>query len=316
MGTDRPRVRVRLSDETRTTIGHPVSIIIGKMRVPFILLSVVQVLPIILADDDVKETDDAYIVELDDKDLKSDKAAKSGTGQTRLLTNNAAVNGAVVGLGVAVLGALLVGKLTEKKECPPYRGRRDAQNPQTRFLPGLFGGKKCPPPPAFPQTGPTYNHPSSGYNNGYRQPSSGYNQPSTGYQQPSNGYNRPSSGYQQPSSGYNTPNNGYNRPNSGYNTPNNGYNRPNSGYNGPSSNYNPQAPVFHPHPTSGYQTPTSNYGYQNPSSGYRPSNNYNPPALSPIYTGRSEPKKVESGSGPKDFGGAVNFGQTSIVHVQ
>merc|ERR1712106_950401 len=165
---ERPRVRVRQVDETRTRI--------GKMRASFGLLSVLLLLPIFLADDDVKETDDAYIVEVADKDLKeADKSAKSATPQTRLLSNNAAVNGAVVGLGVGVLGALLVGKVLDKKECPPYRGRRDSQQPSTRFLPGLFGGKKCPPPPAYPPPGPTYHHPSSGYNqpyNGYQQQNS------------------------------------------------------------------------------------------------------------------------------------------------
>merc|ERR1712128_258634 len=186
------------------------------------------------ADDDVKETDDAYIVEVADKDLKeADKSAKSATPQTRLLSNNAAVNGAVVGLGVEVLGALLVGKVLDKKECPPYRGRRDSQQPSTRFLPGLFGGKKCPPPPAYPPPGPTYHHPSSGYNqpyNGYQQPTSGYNQPSSGYQQQNSGYNRPSSGYQQQNSGYNRPSSGYTQPISGYKQPNIGYSKPSSNY--------------------------------------------------------------------------------------
>lgn len=301
------------------------------MRASLSLLSVVLLLPLFLADDaktDVKETDDAYIVENADKSLgDADKSAKSAAGQTRLFTNNNAVNGAVVGLGVGVLGSLLVGKLLEKKECPPYRGRRDAQQPQTRFLPGVFGGgKKCPPPPAYPSAGPAYHHPSSGYNTQYN----GYNKPNSGYNQPTSGYNRPSSGYQTPSNnynnnnnnynvGYNQPSNGYNRPSSGYQQSNagynNGYQQQNTGYNRPSNNYNRPSNIYQPNPSSGYRPQNSNYGYQNPTSGYRPNNNYNQPQLSPIYQGRSSPVDEKPKSGPKEFGGAVKFGQTSIVHV-
>jgi hypothetical protein len=72
------------------------------------------------------ETDDAYILDADlpAKDNKAVTSTKTGTS-TRLFTGNAAIDGAVVGLGVGVIGSLLVGKLLEEKnKCNP-RGRRD-----------------------------------------------------------------------------------------------------------------------------------------------------------------------------------------------
>jgi len=80
----------------------------------------------------VVETDDAYILEADlpEKDTKAATATKAGTS-TRLFTGNQAIDGAVVGLGVGVIGSLLVGKLLEEKnKCNP-RGRRDTAS--TRY---------------------------------------------------------------------------------------------------------------------------------------------------------------------------------------
>merc|ERR1711874_279790 len=193
------------------------------------------------------ETDDAYILEaeLPKKDSKAVSATKTGTATaTRLFTGNQAIDGAVVGLGVGVIGSLLVGKLLEdKNKCNP-RGRRDTAN--TRFLPGIFGGSKCPSP-SYQHSG--YQHPSSGYkpNSGYQQPNSGYQQPNSGYQQPNSGYQHPNFGYQQPNFGYQQPNSGYSRPNSGYKQPNPVYPQQNSGYNRPNQGYQ--------QPTGGYQQP-------------------------------------------------------------
>merc|ERR1712200_70225 len=111
------------------------------------------------------------------------------------LTTDPAINGAVVGLGVGVIGSLLVGALLDKgNNC--NRFRRDAPSPSTRFLPGLLGKDKCPPRHNQP-------YPNNGYqqypNNGYQRPNSGYQTPNVGYQQPSNvGYNQPSNGYNLP----------------------------------------------------------------------------------------------------------------------
>merc|ERR1712200_269510 len=143
------------------------------------------------------------------------------------LTTDPAINGAVVGLGVGVIGSLLVGALLDKgNNC--NRFRRDAPSPSTRFLPGLVGKDKCPP---------RHNQPYP--NHGYHKPNTGYQAyPNNGYQQyPNNGYQRPNSGYQTPNVGYQQPSNvGYNQPNNGYNLPNNGYNRPNNGYSTPNNN--------------------------------------------------------------------------------
>jgi len=231
------------------------------------------------------ETDDAYILEADlpEKDTKAVTSTKTGTS-TRLFTGNTAIDGAVVGLGVGVIGSLLVGKLLEEKnKCNP-RGRRDTAS--TRFLPGLFGGgsSKCPPPPYQQQSGyhqnQGYQQQNSGYrqpNSGYQQPNSGYQQPTHGYQQSNSGYRQPTSGYQQqgyrqPNSGYQQPNSGYRQPNSGNQQPNSGYKRPNSGYQQPTSGYQPSSGY---QSTSGYQQPNSGYrqpnqGYQQPNSGYQP----------------------------------------------
>merc|ERR1711970_673663 len=152
----------------------------------------------------VVETDDAYILEADlpEKDTKAATATKTGTS-TRLFTGNQAIDGAVVGLGVGVIGSLLVGKLLEEKnKCNP-RGRRDTAS--TRFLPGLFGGNNCPPPPY--------------HQSGYEQPNTGYHQPTSGYPQPTSGYHQPTTGYHQPTSGYQKPNTGYHQPTIGYQIP-------------------------------------------------------------------------------------------------
>ena len=81
----------------------------------------------------IEETDDAYILEVDlpEKGNKATNPSKTGTS-TRLFTGNAAVDGAVVGLGVGVIGSLLVGKLLEGKNKCGNRGKRDA--PSTRLV--------------------------------------------------------------------------------------------------------------------------------------------------------------------------------------
>merc|ERR1712066_886238 len=114
------------------------------------------------------ETDDAYILDVD----LDDKKAAANT-QTRVLgTGNPLVDGAVVGIGVGVIGSLLVGSFLDhqKKQKCVYRYKRDPANPaSTRFLPG-----KCPP-----------------YHNGYQPPQS------NGYRPPqNNGYRPPQTGYQ------------------------------------------------------------------------------------------------------------------------
>merc|ERR1712066_1001575 len=122
------------------------------------------------------ETDDAYILDVD----LDDKKAAANT-QTRVLgTGNPLVDGAVVGIGVGVIGSLLVGSFLDhqKKQKCVYRYKRDPANPaSTRFLPG-----KCPP-----------------YHNGYQPPQvNGYQPPqSNGYRPPqNNGYRPPQTGYQ------------------------------------------------------------------------------------------------------------------------
>jgi len=196
-------------------------------------------------DKSLVETDDAYILEADlpEKDTKAATATKTGTS-TRLFTGNQAIDGAVVGLGVGVIGSLLVGKLLEEKnKCNP-RGRRDTAS--TRFLPGLFGGNNCPPPP-------------------YQQPNIGYQQPNSAYQQANQGY-RPSNSYQQPSNGY-RPSNSYQQPSNGYQQP---YRSQQSGFSQASA-HKPTPATFSAGlapvqaPASGYQSPQPQ-----PSQGYRP----------------------------------------------
>ena len=77
-------------------------------------------------DEEADAKAEAVVIEADDPASKT-----AAGGQTRLFTANPAVNGAVVGLGVGVLGSLLVGALLDNKnDCNNYRGRRDA--PSTR----------------------------------------------------------------------------------------------------------------------------------------------------------------------------------------
>merc|ERR1712066_96058 len=144
------------------------------------------------------ETDDAYILDVD----LDDKKAAANT-QTRVLgTGNPLVDGAVVGIGVGVIGSLLVGSFLDhqKKQKCVYRYKRDPANPaSTRFLSG-----KCPP-----------------YHNGYQPSNNGYQPPQVnGYQPPqSNGYRPPqNNGYRPPQTGYQpAQNNGYRPPQtSGY----------------------------------------------------------------------------------------------------
>lgn len=167
---------------------------------------------------------DAVIVEVDGNE-------SSGAPSTRLITGNPALDGAVVGVGVGIIGSLLVGKLLEAKDEKLCRSTRDA--PSTRFLPGLFEGKKkCPPSP--------YQQPSNNYNQGYRPPSNNYN--NQGYRPPNN-YNN---NYRPPTSSYNS-NQSYRPPQTSY------VSQPSSTYQS-SSNYRPPSNY-----QSSYTTPSNNY---------------------------------------------------------
>jgi len=161
---------------------------------------------------------DAVIVEVDDND---------DTPSTRLITGNPALDGAVVGVGVGIIGSLLVGKLLEAKDEKLCRATRGA--PSTRFLPGLFDGKKKCPPSQYQG----YQQPSNNYNQGYRPPSNSYNNNNNqGYRPPNNNY-RPSSSYNN-NQGYRPPQNSYQ---SSYSN-NQGYRPPQNSYTAqPSNNY-------------------------------------------------------------------------------
>ena len=64
------------------------------------------------------ETADAFILDVD----LPEKSSKAPT--TRFLSSgNTAIDGAVVGLGVGILGSLLLNKLQDQKKCNP-RGKR------------------------------------------------------------------------------------------------------------------------------------------------------------------------------------------------
>jgi len=238
------------------------------MKISVLLLPFLVALSFQDNDEEVDSEAKAVVLEADSKTT----AAAAG-GNTRLFTANPAVNGAVVGLGVGVIGSLLVGALLDNKDCN-NRGRRDT--PSARFLPGLSGPKKCPP---------RYNQQ---YNNGYHQPQTGYHQPQTGYNQPQTGYNQPQTGYQQQQTGYNRPQTGYNRPQTGYNQPQTGYQQPQTGYNRPQTGYN-QPQTGYNRPQTGYQQPQTGYnrpqsGYQQPASGYnRPQTGYTPAAPTPAF---------------------------------
>jgi len=260
------------------------------MKISVLLLPFLVALSFQENDEEVDSEAKAVVLEADSKTT----AAAAG-GNTRLFTANPAVNGAVVGLGVGVIGSLLVGALLDNKDCNS-RGRRDT--PSARFLPGLSGPKKCPPRYnqqynngyQQPQTG--YHQPQTGYHQpqtGYHQPQTGYQQPQTGYQQPQTGYNQPQTGYQQPHTGYNRPQTGYNQPQTGYNKPQTGYNQPQTGYNRPQTGYQ-QPQTGYNKPQTGYQQPQTGYnrpqsGYQQPSStGYnRPQTGYTPAAPTPAF---------------------------------
>jgi len=206
------------------------------------------------------ETDDAYIldVDLDDNNEKNPQ-------QTRLLsTGNQVVDGALVGVGVGVVGSLLLGKLLEKQNGCHFRYKRDGTS--TRFLP-TPSHNNCPPAP--------FHQPNNGYqpsNVGYQQPPSGYQPVNVGYQhqppatvgyQPQHAVNV---GYQhQPpvtTVGYQPP-----PPLTIYNPPVNTYNPPTNTYNPPINHYQPIPPINPPtnayHP-SGVGSYPPNTGYQAP----------------------------------------------------
>lgn len=220
--------------------------------------------------------------------LENDTSVEKKSPDSKIFTANPAINGAVVGVGVGVLGSLLVGALlNEKKNCNP-RGRRDT--PSARFLPGLTGSK-CPPSPVYHQPNTGYHQPNTGYhhpNTGYQQPSPGYQQPFNGYQQPTsgykppvNGYTQPSAGYQQPTGVYQQPTPGYHQPSNGYTPSNNGYNRPqqlNQGYNSNQGSVN-----------SGYRPVNSGY---NPTASYQPTNFPPAPSYSSPHAGVPSPLPI------------------------
>jgi len=250
------------------------------MRFSQVYLLTPFLIQVSLQDGDIKKEADAVVLEAKDKKTN-----------TRILTTDPAINGAVVGLGVGVIGSLLVGALLDKgNNC--NRFRRDAPSPSTRFLPGLLGKDKCPPRHNQPYPNHGYHKPNTGYqsypnngyqqypNNGYQRPNSGYQTPNVGYQQPSNvGYNQPSNGYNLPNNGYNQPNNGYNQQNNGYNLPSNGYNLPNNGYNLPNNGYNRPNNGYN-RPNNGYSTPNNN-GYN--SNGFKQGSAYTPAQSTPPY---------------------------------
>ena len=76
---------------------------------------------IIFSDLALTETEDAYILDVD----LPEKSPLSSSPATRFLSSgNSALDGAVVGLGVGILGSLLLNKLEKKKKCNPI-GKRD-----------------------------------------------------------------------------------------------------------------------------------------------------------------------------------------------
>lgn len=236
------------------------------MKVNGILVLLPFIIPSSSQDEQTDKEAKAVIVE-------NDSVAEKRNPEAKLFTANPAINGAVVGVGVGVLGSLLVGALlNEKKNCNPGRGRRDT--PSARFLPGLTG-KKCPPS--------NYGYPNSA---GYQQPTPSYPIHGTGYQQPTNGYHQPINGYSPPSNIYNQPSVAYQQPTSGYRQPGTGYSPINNGYG------KPQQLV------PGYNSNQGSVssGYQAQNSGYRPPGNnaYQPTNFPPTpgYTGVPAPLPV------------------------
>jgi len=280
------------------------------MKLSQVNLLVPFLLHVSLQDGDVKKDSKAIVLE------NSPKATS-----TRILTNDPAINGAVVGLGVGVIGSLLVGALLDNNNNCNNRGRRDAPTASTRFLPGLLGKDKCPPrrqPNSGYQTQNGYHNQNGGYqqpNNGYQQQNNfGYQQSNVGYHQPNVGYQQPIVGYHQPNNGYQQHNNGYQQSNNGYQQHNNGYQQSNNGYQQNNNGYQ-QSNIGYPHHNNGYKQ--QNNGYQQPN-GYTPiypTSGYNnfqssqsPPAPHNTFSGRSAPKpKLASQKvhAPKAFVGGV-----------
>jgi len=154
------------------------------------------------------------------------------------------VDGAVVGIGVGLIGSLLVGKVLEgqKNNCH-YRYKRDGAS--TRFLP----------------SGNCYPHNYQPPNVGYQPAVSGYQPASSNYKPVNSGYQSINVGYQPPAplNVYHPPTNTYNPPVSGYQPANNGYQPANNVYQPPpTNNYQPTYPSNSYQPSTGYQSP----GYQ------------------------------------------------------
>jgi len=262
--------------------------------IPFFVVLSVQ-------DEVVDEKAKAVVVDVGDVEKK--------TVDTRLLSADPALNGAVVGVGVGVLGSLLVGALLNQKNNCNNRGKRDTAS--TRFLPGLLDDKKCPPYNQYnpPQVAnPNYHQP---INSGYR-PSNAYTPPShSGYQQPSfSGYSQPSPGYQQPQhSGYHQPQPGYHQPaRPGYHQParpgyqpvtaGSHYAQPlNSGYRQPASAFNaPQFTPTHNPPTPGFTT----HPYPSGTAPFQPA--------APLPLGYTSPVRKTA---PKPFQGGVRAAKSA-----
>jgi len=236
--------------------------------------------------------------------VENEASASSKKVEPKLLSANPAINSAVVGVGVGVLGSLLVGALLENKNKCNNRYSRDT-TAQTRFLPGVFG-PKCPPR----QNG--YNPAYNNNNNGYRQPGNVYPRPpapgynNVPYQQrpvvnrPINnqGYQPVNTGYQPVNTGYQPVNTGYQPVNTGYQPVNTGYQPVNAGYQAENSGYRPV-----------------NTGYQPANVGYQPANVYQqgvhafPGGVKHVNSGGLQ--STNNPAPPGSFGSLAQFGRTS-----
>jgi len=234
--------------------------------------------------------------------VENDSSVDSKKVEPKLLSANPAINSAVVGVGVGVLGSLLVGALLDNKNKCNNRYSRDTAA-QTRFLPGVFGSK-CPPR----QNGynPAYN------NNGYRQPGNVYPRPpAPGYnnvpypQRPvvnrpinNHGYQPVNTGYQPVNAGYQPVNTGYQPVNTGYQPVNTGYQPVNTGYQAVNSGYRPV--------NTGYQP--ANVGYQQ-ANVYQQGAHAFPGGVKHVNSGGLQ--STNNPAPPGSFGSLAQFGRSS-----
>jgi len=224
--------------------------------------------------------------------VENEASASSKKVEPKLLSANPAINSAVVGVGVGVLGSLLVGALLENKNKCNNRYSRDT-TAQTRFLPGVFG-PKCPPR----QNGynPAYNNNNN--NNGYRQPGNVYPRP------PAPGYNnvpyqqRPVVNRPINNQGYQPVNTGYQPVNTGYQPVNTGYQPVNTGYQAVNSGYRPV--------NTGYQP--ANVGYQQ-ANVYQQGAHAFPGGVKHVNSGGLQ--STNNPAPPGSFGSLAQFGRSS-----